>query len=142
VGGRVPANVRITRFIPYGELFGHASVFVTNGGYSGVTLALAHGIPLVQAGRTEEKAEIAARIRWSGVGVTLGTTRPSARAVADGVARVLAEPSYRVAAERIRDEMAPHDAGREGAALLERIARTGRPVLRHGSDLLAGGSVR
>ena len=37
-------------------------VFVTNGGYTGVTLALAHGVPLVQAGTTEEKAEIAARI--------------------------------------------------------------------------------
>ncbi len=132
LGGAVPDNVRIARFIPYGELFRHASVFVTNGGYSGVTLALAHGIPLVQAGRTEEKAEIEARIRYSGVGVTLGTTRPSPRAVADGVARVLGDSPYRRAAQRIRDEMSPHDAGREGADLLERLASTRRPVLRPG----------
>lgn len=130
LGGAVPDNVRITRFIPYGELFRHASVFVTNGGYSGVTLALAYGIPLVQAGRTEEKAEIEARIKYSGTGVTLGSTRPTARAVADGVARALDDSSYRLAAQRVRDEMAAHDAGREGADLLERLAATGRPVLR------------
>ena len=35
---------------------------VTNGGYGGVQLALAHGVPLVVAGNTEEKGEIAARV--------------------------------------------------------------------------------
>lgn len=139
LGGTVPANVRIARFIPYGELFRHASVFVTNGGYSGVTLALAHGVPLVQAGRTEEKAEIEARIRYSGTGVTLGRTRPSATAVARGVSRVLTERSFRAAAERIGREMAPHDAGREGADLLERLAATRRPVLRSAAGTAAPG---
>ena len=129
-GEPLPANARVTAFAPYDLLFRHAAVVATNGGYTGVTLALSHGVPLVQAGRTEEKAEIAARIRWSGVGVTLGTTRPSARAVRDGVLRVLAEPSYRAAAGRVRAEMAPHDAGREGADLLERLAATGAPVTR------------
>ncbi|MET0863580.1 MAG: nucleotide disphospho-sugar-binding domain-containing protein, partial [Nakamurella sp.] len=130
LGGAVPANVRITDFAPYDTLLRHADAFVTNGGYTGVTLALSHGVPMVQAGRTEEKAEIAARIRWSGVGVALGTTTPTADAVADGVNRVLTDPSYRVSAGRLRAEMAEHDAGREGADLLERLAATGRPVLR------------
>jgi UDP:flavonoid glycosyltransferase YjiC (YdhE family) len=44
------------------------------------------------------------------------------------VRRVLGEPSFRVAAGRVRAEMAPHDAGREGAVLLERLAATGAPV--------------
>ncbi len=55
-----PANVRAAEFLPYAELFARTDVFVTNGGYTGVTLALAHGVPIVQAGTTEEKAEIAA----------------------------------------------------------------------------------
>jgi UDP:flavonoid glycosyltransferase YjiC (YdhE family) len=129
-GGALPANARVTRFIPYDVAFARASVVVTNGGYTGVTLALSHGVPLVQAGRTEEKAEIAARIRWSGVGVALGTTRPRPAAVAAAVRRVLAEPSFRAAAGRVRDEMAPHDAGREGADLLETLAATAAPVTR------------
>jgi UDP:flavonoid glycosyltransferase YjiC (YdhE family) len=129
-GGSLPANVRATRFVPYDELLPHVRAFVTNGGYSGVTLALAHGVPMVQAGVTEEKAEIAARIHWTGVGVRLGTTRPSAEAVRDGVRRVLTEPSYAAAAGRVEQEMAAHDAGREGAALLAELAETRAKVSR------------
>lgn len=139
LGGTVPANVRITRFIPYDLLLAHTDVFVTNGGYTGVTLALAHGVPLVQAGTTEEKAEIAARIRWTGVGVRLGTTRPTAQALREGVRTVLDDPQYRQAARRVQLEMAEHDAGREGAALLELLAMTRRPVLRGALDPVAGG---
>ena len=55
-GGELPANVRVTRFVPYDLALSHARAFVTNGGYTGVTLALANGVPLVQAGTTEERS--------------------------------------------------------------------------------------
>ncbi len=129
-GGPLPRNVRRTRFVPYDVLLPHVRAFVTNGGYSGVTLALAHGVPLVQAGVTEEKSEIAARIHWTGVGVRLGTTRPTTEAVRDGVRRVLFEPSYAAAAGRVKREMDEHDAGREGADLLVELAATRRRVSR------------
>lgn len=122
LGAPVPANIRVVPFVPYDDLLAHVDVMVTNGGYSGVTLALAHGVPLVQAGTTEEKSEIAARIRWSGVGLRLRTTRPSAAQIGRAVDRVLDEPSFRQAAARIRDEMAPLDAGRLGARALEELA--------------------
>jgi UDP:flavonoid glycosyltransferase YjiC (YdhE family) len=127
-GEPLPANALVTTFIPYDVMFRYASAVVTNGGYTGVTLALAHGLPLVQAGTTEEKTEIGARIRWTGVGLALRTTRPKPDAIRDGVRRVLTEPSFRAAAERVQAEMAPHDAGREGAVLLERLAETHAPV--------------
>lgn len=138
-GATLPANVLCTSFAPYDRLLPHVDCFVTNGGYTGVTLALAHGVPLVQAGRTEEKAEIAARIRFTGVGVRLGTTRPSPDAVERAVDRVLGEPAFAAAAQRVQAEMAEHDAGREGADLLERLATTQRPVLRHEAAPSAAG---
>ncbi len=128
LGAPLPANARVTRFVPYDLLLPHADVFLTNGGYTGVTLALAHGVPIVQAGTTEEKSEIGARIQWTGVGLRLGTSRPTPAAVRAAVGRVLVEPSFRAAAGRVRAEMAPHDAGRESAVLLERLAATGAPV--------------
>lgn len=131
LGGVLPDNVRVTSFIPYDLLLRHAAVFVTNGGYTGVTLALANGVPLLQAGTTEEKSEIAARIRYTGVGVALGSTRPSDDAVRRGVRKVLNDSSYRRAAGAVQQEMAAHDAGREGADLLERLAATRGPVLRN-----------
>lgn len=128
--GTVPANVFLARFIPYDLLLPHVDVFVTNGGYTGVTLALSHGVPLVQAGTSEEKADIGARIAWTGTGVRLGTTRPSPVAVRRGVQAVLGESRFRTAARRMQQEMGAHDAGREGAALLAQLAVTRRPVCR------------
>jgi UDP:flavonoid glycosyltransferase YjiC (YdhE family) len=128
-GDALPANVRCTTFVPYDLLLPHVSCFVTNGGYTVVTLALAHGVPLVQAGTTEEKAEIGARIAWTGVGVRIGTTRPDPGAVRRGVDRVLHRPSSPTR-RRVQADMARHDAGTEGADLLEQLARTRRPVLR------------
>lgn len=58
----------------------------------------------------------------------LRTTRPKPDAVRTGVRQILTELSFRAAAERVRTEMAPHDAGLEGAVLLERLAESGAPV--------------
>lgn len=130
VGGALPANVRVATFVPYDLLAARADVFVTNGGYTGVTIALHHGVPIVQAGDTEEKGEVGARVQWSGVGVRLGRTRPGDDAVRTAVRRVLDDPGFRRAAGRVAAEMAEHDAAAEGADLLERLAATRAPVPR------------
>jgi UDP:flavonoid glycosyltransferase YjiC (YdhE family) len=95
----LPANVRLERFIPHDLLLPHVDVMVTNGGYGGVQQALAHGVPLVVAGDSEDKPEVAARVHWSGVGVNLHTGRPSPTRIAEAVGRVVAHPIY---AERAR----------------------------------------
>jgi len=93
--GELPANVRAAEYLPYDELLPRTDVMVTNGGYGGVHFALTHGVPLVVAGMTEDKAEVTARVAWSGAGVNLRTNRPTAEKVSEGVRRVLADPSYR-----------------------------------------------
>ena len=79
---------------------------VTNGGYGGVQFALANGVPLVVAGDTEDKPEIAARVAWSGAGINLRTGRPSPEAIGGAVRRILGATGYRSSAERLRDELA------------------------------------
>jgi len=59
----IPANVRLEQFIPHTHLLPHVDVMVTNGGFNGVQMALANGVPLVMAGQTEEKLEICARVQ-------------------------------------------------------------------------------
>ena len=124
----LPANARIAEFVPYDLLLPHVDVCVTNGGYTGVTTALHHGVPLVQAGSTEEKAEIGARVQWAGVGVRIRSTTPAERRLRRAVHRVLGDPSYRSAAHRVGAQMRLHDAAEESADLLERLARDGAPV--------------
>lgn len=130
LGGALPDNARLAPFVPYGALLPLLSAVVTNGGYGGVQQALAHGLPLVVAGGSEEKPEIAARVAWSGAGVDLRTGRPSARAVREAVRRVLAEPGFRARAGALAAEMAGFDAAALGAALVERLATTRAAVQR------------
>ncbi len=126
----LPANARVEQFIPFGALMPHVEVMITNGGYGGVQFALAHGVPLVVAGTTEEKPEIAARVAWSGAGINLKTKTPSPKQVRAAVRDVLANDRYRQNARHIQADYARHNAPEAAAMLLERLALTRRPVLR------------
>jgi MGT family glycosyltransferase len=106
VPGPVPANVRIAEFLPYDALLPLVDVMVTNGGYGGVQHALAHGVPLVVAGDTADKPEVAARVAYSGSGIDLRTGTPTAGAVATAVRAVLADGAYRRHADRLRRDIA------------------------------------
>jgi UDP:flavonoid glycosyltransferase YjiC (YdhE family) len=55
--GALPSNVRLERMLPHSLLLPHVDAMVTNGGYNGVKVALAYGVPLVAAGSTEDKPE-------------------------------------------------------------------------------------
>ncbi|UGT62665.1 glycosyltransferase [Nocardia asteroides] len=103
--GALPGNVRAAQFLPYDLLFPRLAVFVTNGGYGGVQYALAHGVPLVVAGATEDKPEVAARVAWSGTGIDLRTGRPAPAALRRAVRAVLGAPRYRQAAARLAGEI-------------------------------------
>ena len=70
--------------------------------------ALAHGVPLVVAGASEDKPEVAARVRWSGTGINLRTGRPTQPAIRGAVRSVLHESSYRLRAAELRADMAQY----------------------------------
>jgi UDP:flavonoid glycosyltransferase YjiC (YdhE family) len=128
--GRLPPNARLERFVPFAQLMPHVSVMITNGGYGGVQFALAHGVPLVVAGTTQEKPEIAARVAWSGAGINLKTRTPTPEQIHVAVRSMLENQSYRHNAERIRADYARHNAPAEAAALLEQLAATRQPIPR------------
>ena len=98
----VPPNARIADWIPYSALMPHVDVMITNGGYGGVQHALRHGVPLIVAGETSDKAEVAARVDYSGVGIDLGTAAPSPRSIRVAVDRVRHGDGYRAAALTLR----------------------------------------
>jgi MGT family glycosyltransferase len=119
--GPLPANARVERFVPFAELLPHASALVTNGGYGGLQFALAHGVPLVAAGATEEKPELVARVSWCGAGVGIRAKRPGAQRLRQAVRAVLDDPAYGARALAIAAEMAAHDAPAEAADALEAL---------------------
>ncbi|SEH74534.1 glycosyltransferase, MGT family [Mycolicibacterium rutilum] len=102
----LPDNARAAEYLPYDELLPRTAVFVTNGGYGGVQYALRHGVPIVATGGKEDKPEVGARVQWSGVGRRLRAEHPSPRALRREILRVLNDPRYRNASERIAADMA------------------------------------
>jgi MGT family glycosyltransferase len=118
----LPANARAATFLPFDRLLPKVSVMVTNGGYGAVTHALSLGVPLVVAGDSEEKPEIAARVAWTGAGINLGTGRPSAMQIREAVRAVLTKPQYRQRAQALRTAFARHNARDEIAELVEDLA--------------------
>jgi UDP:flavonoid glycosyltransferase YjiC (YdhE family) len=97
-------------------------VLLTNGGFGTIQIALAHGVPVVAIGKTEEKPEIANRVEWSGVGVGLKVLLPTEEQIRNAVARVLSDVTYRARANAMRYEMSGLDAATTGAELLEELA--------------------
>ncbi len=124
---QVPPNTVVTDFVPYADLMPHVAVFVANGGYGGVQEALAHGIPMVVAGDTQDKVEGSARIAWSGVGVNLRTGHPTPAAIGRGVRKVLADERYRRASRAIAQQIAAAPGTAAFVADLECIAAERRP---------------
>jgi UDP:flavonoid glycosyltransferase YjiC (YdhE family) len=111
-------------------------VVVSNGGWGGVLASLAAGVPLVVAGGTLDKPEIARRVAASGAGIDLRTGRPSPARVREAVERVLAEPAYRDRAGRVAASLARHGGVVAAADLVERLATTRAPVPRPTTDPL------
>jgi UDP:flavonoid glycosyltransferase YjiC (YdhE family) len=82
-------------------------------------------VPLVIAGDSEEKPEIAARVAWAGAGINLGTGRPSASQIREAVRTVLTKPQYRQRAQALRTAFARHNARDEIAKLVEDLTARG-----------------
>ncbi|MFJ9694317.1 nucleotide disphospho-sugar-binding domain-containing protein [Kitasatospora sp. NPDC101183] len=105
LGGRLPDNARAAGYVPFERLLPLTDVLVSNGGYGGVQNALRHGVPLVVAGASEDKPEVAARVRWTGVGIDLRTGRPEPEQVGRAVGEVLGDGRYRERALALREEL-------------------------------------
>lgn len=73
-------------------------------GNGSVNQAMSFGVPLVTAGLTEDKADVNARVAWSGVGINLATNEPTPEALRDAIRTALENPSYRQRASSIADE--------------------------------------
>ncbi|MBD2448545.1 glycosyltransferase [Nostoc sp. FACHB-152] len=124
----LPANVRIASFIPFSQLMPHVCVYVTNGGYGGVTIALSHGVPIISGGQTEDKPEVSNRIAYSGVGINLKTATPKPRQIRNAVKKVLSDHRYRLKAQEMKAVFANYHAAETAAQLLEKLAMTKKPV--------------
>jgi UDP:flavonoid glycosyltransferase YjiC (YdhE family) len=123
-----PASTRITGYIPYAEVLPLTDVMVTNGGFGGAVAALAHGVPLVVIGNSEDKREVGERVAWSGAGIALSTSRPRPGRVRRAVQEVLSAPAYRTRAAQIATAHDDYRGAADAAAAILEVARTVSPA--------------
>jgi MGT family glycosyltransferase len=117
----LPMNTYVAEYIPHDVLLPKVDVMVTNGGYGAVQRALSMGVPLVVAGDTEDKPEVAARVAWTGSGVNLNTGTPTPRTVRAAVREVLNDGRYRRGARALEAAFARRDGAAEIAALVDEL---------------------
>ena len=119
--GVQPANIRIERYIPQSVILPQCAVVVSHGGSGSVIGALAYGLPMVLMPMGADQPLNAARCAALGVGLALDAVAATPETVRAAVATVLADPSYRRAAERMRDEIAALPDPAHAVLLLERL---------------------
>jgi hypothetical protein len=100
----LPRHALVTDYLHYDAILPHASVWVHNGGYGAITHGIAHGVPMVVAGEGQDKPENVRRVRYSGIGVGLGTPRPGPENLRAGLDAVLGDPRFKSRVEVLRQE--------------------------------------
>ena len=129
IGGRLdpaelgpqPPNVRVERFRVQAALMPICDLVVCHGGSGSVIGALAYGLPLVVLPLGADQSHNADRVEALGAGLVLDAVDATPEDVRDAAAAVLADPSYRLAAERLADECAALPGPEHAVSLLDKI---------------------
>jgi MGT family glycosyltransferase len=95
-----PENVDVVRAAPHREVLREAQLVVTHCGHGTTVKALAAGVPIVGLPMGRDQLDIAARLVHAGAGVRLDQSATPTE-IAAAIRDVLADDSYRDAAERI-----------------------------------------
>jgi UDP:flavonoid glycosyltransferase YjiC (YdhE family) len=127
--GPQPANVHVERYVPLSMLLPQCSLVVSHGGSGSVISALAQGLPMVLIPMGADQPHNAARCEALGVARVLDAVRATPTMVRESASIVLADPSYRRAATRLRDEIVALPGPAHAVTLLERLATEKRPAL-------------
>jgi UDP:flavonoid glycosyltransferase YjiC (YdhE family) len=115
------SNVIIEDFIAFDDIMPYADVYVTNGGYGGVMLAIENRVPMVTAGVHEGKNEICARVGYFKIGVDLKTELPKAQQIRNVVDEVTGTELYKMNIENLANEFQQYDANSLFANLVAEV---------------------
>jgi MGT family glycosyltransferase len=127
---RTTSNVTVVRSAPHEPILRKASLTITHAGHGTVMKSLAAGVPMVCIPMGRDQNDNAARVVHHGAGVRLPTRASTAR-IARAVDDVLAQPRYRIAAQRLATAIAEESREIDVAARIEALVQTQhrQPVL-------------
>jgi UDP:flavonoid glycosyltransferase YjiC (YdhE family) len=119
----VPANTELLDWVLYSQLMPAADVVITHGGHGTVARTLAAGTPLLVCPFVGDMAENAARVAWSGAGLSVPRRLLSRSAVRLAVRRLSSDGRFRQKAAEIAAWSGAHEGAAAAANLVEEAAR-------------------
>jgi zeaxanthin glucosyltransferase len=121
-----PANVLVVPSVPMLALLPRLDAVISHGGMNTVSETLAHGLPLVIAPIRHDQPVVASQVARAGAGIRVPFSRVRPAQLREALVTILDDPSYRQAAERIRDSFAAAGGAPAAAVRLERLAQIAR----------------
>ena len=119
----VPPNAELVDWVLYSQVMPAADAIICHGGHGTVARSLAAGTPLLVCPFVGDMAENAARVAWSGAGLSVPRRLLSRRAVRFAVRRLLGEETFGARAREIAVWSAENDGAATAADLVEAAAR-------------------
>ena len=119
---RVPENARVVDWLSYARTMPRCAAVICHAGHGTLVRALACGVPVIACPAAGDQAENAARVRWSGVGVSLPRRLQSSRGLRLATRRLLATPAYAERADALRQWSERNDGAATAADELEAFA--------------------
>lgn len=120
----LPEHIYVEPYIPFGNLFPHIDIMITNGGFGGTQNALAHGIPVIISGDTEDKMEVGSRVQYSGAGINIGTGKKTVKNIKKAVRTILSDSSFKQKAEELQTEFAKYNPSALTIKLLDELVKS------------------
>lgn len=122
-------NFIIEDFIPFADIMPYADLYITNGGYGGVLLAIEYELPLLVAGVHEGKNEINARIGYFELGINLKTEKPTPVKIKKAADVLFNNSRYREKVTELRREFSMYDPATLCAGYLKELLDSRPPRL-------------
>lgn len=118
----------VTDFAPQRAALARADLLVTHAGANTVLDALATGVPMLALPMAFDQPGMAARVVHAGVGLRLSSRFATARRIRHALRRLTEDDAFRQRASEVGREVREAGGALRAANVIERVARTGRPV--------------
>lgn len=118
----VPGNAVLVDWMPYSQVMPAADVVICHGGHGTVARALSFGAPLLVCPAVGDMAENAARVAWSGTGLSVPRRLLLRTGMRLAVRRLLGEERFRERAREVAAWSEGHDGAAAAADLVEDAA--------------------
>ncbi|MEU4806655.1 activator-dependent family glycosyltransferase [Actinosynnema sp. NPDC023587] len=103
--GVIPGNTRVVSFVPLPVLLPTCSAVVHHAGFGTLCTSLLSGVPQLTMPEQEDAVVSSRRVAGQGAALTVHASEVTGEGVRNRVIRLLGEPSFATAADRLRDEM-------------------------------------